>query len=201
MTGQVVLRVLKATEKANVEAVLTECADLARSEILIRRLGERSPTPAECNEVLERDARGAPVTRAMLLGREMHLAALQCTEERLGAVLPGRFSLEPCYRYDPRTGRTTLVSPGERQALLRQGRSCELIGTLSPDVVIHTGNPLEAQAVYDFKFPCVNTDKPTPWSRYPPGHPHADRLQGEMYTEALGANDVWRVVPRLGVIR
>jgi hypothetical protein len=199
MTGQVVLRVLEATEKTLVEQVLTECADMARSDILLRRLGDRSPTPAECNEVVERDSRGAPVTRAMLLGREMHQEALQCTEEKLGEVLPDRFSLEPCYRYDAQTGRTTLISSGEKQALLRQGRSCELVGTISPDVVIHTGNPLEAQAVYDFKFPCVNSDRTPQWNTYPPGHPHAGRQQGTVYRDALNTN-VSRVVPRLGVI-
>jgi hypothetical protein len=32
-------------------------------------------------------------------------------------------------------------------------------GTLEPDVVIHTGDPLQVQAVYDFKFRCVGFDK------------------------------------------
>ncbi len=199
MTGQVVLRMLDAAEQARVEAVLTECADMARSEILLRRLGERSPSRAECNEVVDRDSRGEPVTRAMLLGREMHQEALKCTEEKLGEVLPDRFSLEPCYRYDPRTGRATLINPEEKQALLRQGRSCELVGTINPDVVIHTGNPLEAQAVYDFKFPCVNSDRTPQWNTYPRGHPHAGRQQGTVYRDALNTN-VSRVVPRLGVI-
>ena len=137
----------------------------------------------------------------MLLGLEMHQLALKCAEVGLNALRPGQFSLEPCYRYDSRTGRVTLVSPEERQALLRQGRSCELAGSLVPDVVIHSGDPRQALAVYDFKFPCVNSDQEPQWRQYPEGHPHAGRRQGEVYEQALNTTKVWRTVPRLGVIR
>jgi hypothetical protein len=136
----------------------------------------------------------------MQLGQEMHTVALRCAAEGLNERLPDRFSLEPCYRYDKQTGRITLVSPEERRALLRQGRSCELVGSLVPDVVIHLGDPLRAQAVYDFKFPCVNSDVPARWRVYPKEHPHADKTQQEMYREALNVNTVSRVLPRLGVI-
>jgi hypothetical protein len=200
ITGQAVLRVLEATTQARVDEMLKECADLARSEVLLRHLGNRSPTPAECNEVVSRDARGKPVTRAMQLGQLMHQEALKCSEDELNELLPGRFSLEPCYRYDSASGRVSLVSPEERQSLLRQGRSCELLGSLVPDVVIHTGNPLEAEAVYDFKFPCVNSDEAPSWREYPRGHPHAGRQQGAVYEQAFNTS-VGRVVPRLGVIR
>ncbi len=80
------------------------------------------------------------------------------------------------------------------------GWRCKLVGSLVPDVVIHLGDPLRAQAVYDFKFPCVNSDVPSPWRVYPKEHPHADKTQQEMYREALNVNTVSRVLPRLGVI-
>lgn len=200
VTGQVVLRVLEATEQAAIDTVLKECADSARSEVLDRRLGGRSPTQAECNEEAQ-DAQGRRVTRAMLLGQEMHEVALKCAGDGLNELRPDGFSLEPCYRYDKQTGRISLVSPEERQALLRQGRSCELVGSIVPDIVIHTGDPLQAQAVYDFKFPCVNSDKVPEWRRYPNGHPHAGNPQGKVYEKALNTPKVWRVVPRQGVIR
>ena len=73
--------------------------------------------------------------------------ALQCVQERLDRLIPGRFSLEPRYRYDKRTGQTELVSQQEARALRQQGCGDELKGTLVPDVVIHSGNPLEALAV------------------------------------------------------
>ncbi len=199
ITGQMVQRVLEASTRARVDEVLKECADLARSEVLLRHLGNKSPTPAECNEAVSRDARGKAVTRAMQLGQLMHQEALKCTEDTLNELLPGRFSLEQCYRYDPASGKVSLVSPEERQALLRQGRSCELLGSLVPDVVIHTGNPLEAEAVYDFKFPCVNSDGPPSWREYPPEHPYAGRRQGEIYERAF-KTIVRRVAPRWGVI-
>ncbi|OJH36055.1 hypothetical protein BON30_36300 [Cystobacter ferrugineus] len=58
-----------------------------------------------------------------------------------------------------------------------------------PDVVIHSGNPLEALAVYDFKFPCPTRNPPN-WRNYPQGHPYHRSNQGEMYEAAL------RVKPR-----
>lgn len=200
VTGQVVYRVLEATEQAAIDTVLKECADSARSEVLDRRLGGRSPTQAECNEEVQ-DAQGRRVTRAMLLGQEMHEVALKCAGDGLNELSPDGFSLEPCYRYDKQTGRFEPLSPEERRALLRQGRSCELVGSIVPDVVIHTGDPLQVYDVYDFKFPCVNSDQEPGWRRYPEGHPHAGRYQGEVYETALGTPHVWRVAPRWGVIR
>ncbi|XXF77789.1 hypothetical protein P2318_32780 [Myxococcaceae bacterium GXIMD 01537] len=198
LTGQVVARALAATEQARIHEALKECADRARAEVLLRTLG-RSPTLAECNEVLSRDSKGQPRTRAMLLGVEMHKEALACTETALNDLRPGQFSLEPCYRYDRSTGRTTLIDADERRALLRQGRSCELVGSLVPDVVLHLGNPLQIQAVYDFKFPCVSSDKRPTWREYPPGHPHGGTSQGEIYAKALSPY-VFQVVPHLGVL-
>ncbi len=86
----------------------------------------------------------------------MHDAAFQCAQERLSSLITGRFSLEPRYRYEQSTKKTTLISPEEDQILLRAGGD-RLKGTLKPDVVIHTGNPIEVYEVYDFKFPCVNS--------------------------------------------
>ena len=92
----------------------------------------------------------------MRLGTEMHEVARQCAEEELNKLRPGGFSLEQRYRYDSRTGRKKLVSTAEEQALKDSGNQGELRGTVKPDVVIHSGDPLDVQAIYDFKFPCVN---------------------------------------------
>ena len=136
----------------------------------------------------------------MQLGIEMHEEALSCAEERLGKLRPGGFSREQRYRYDPRTGRWKLVSREERQALEESGNSGELLGTLVPDLVIHTGDPLQAQEVYDFKFPCVDIDRSPEWGKYPPGHPYADSTQGDMYQLLFGLKPAL-VAPRWGVIR
>ena len=66
--------------------------------MLIRRFGGRSPTSDDCKEKVPVPGR-EDVTRAMLLGEEMHRVAFKCVEERLGKALPGRFSLEQRYRY------------------------------------------------------------------------------------------------------
>ncbi|MGZ3457193.1 MAG: hypothetical protein ACXU86_01685 [Archangium sp.] len=140
------------------------------------------------------------VTLAMFLGQEMHRVALQCVGERLGQLRPGGFSLEPRYRYDKKTGKTTFISEEEAQSLLRQWRGAELKGTFRPDVAIHQpGNPLHVEAVYDLKFPCAGGEDPPSWRRYPEGHPHEGISQKEMYEKAL-MTKAWRVAPWFGIL-
>ncbi len=185
--------VLTQELRTDVEKALKKCAELANELVNHRRLGG-DPTRAQCEEVVGRDGNGNEVTRAMQLGEEKHAEARKCAEERLGGLLPGRFSLEQRYRYDPTTRQKELVSEEERQTLLRKGQGKKLKGTLVPDVVIHSGNPLEVQAVYDFKFPCLSTSLPK-WTIYSEeGHPFRDRTQGSVYEEVFGVNAM-RVTP------
>lgn len=174
------------------------CADDARSEILLKHFEGRGPTQAECNEVVGIDKRGEPITRAMQLGIEQHELALRCTLERLNELKPGGFSLSPRYRVDPGTGRVQYLSAAQVQALLEAGRGAELRGSMEPDIVIHMGNPLQIQAVFDFKFPCVNGVR-TPWRQYPEDHPYGGLTQKELYMKFLSKN-VFRVLPRWGVL-
>jgi hypothetical protein len=102
--------------------------------------------------LVAKDPCGRTVTVAMQQGLEKHALALQCAQKSLDKLMPGRFSLEQRYRYDRTTRRKQLVSREEARALLRQGCGEQLKGTLVPDVVIHSGNPLEVLAVYDYKF-------------------------------------------------
>jgi len=187
-------------ESARVDKALAECADLARSEVLKRRTQGRDPTPAECMQQVEVDRQGNPVTFAMKLGLEMHAVALKCAQEKLSAFRPGKFSLEPRYRYEPESKRTTWLSPQEVQGLLKQGRGRTLRGTLVPDVVLHTGDPTRIQDVYDFKFPCVSREAAPDWRSYPKEHPYADALQGDIYGKAFNVEPV-RVSPGRKIIR
>jgi hypothetical protein len=134
----------------------------------------------------------------MLLGREKHEAALACIQEKLSKQLPGGFSLNQRYRYNPRTERWEPLSAAQEQALLRTGGE-GLVGTLVPDVVIHLGNPLQVLDLYDLKFPCPGTNFPD-WRRYPDGHPDEGSHQGQVYKHALGAEPA-RVAPRWGILR
>jgi hypothetical protein len=193
-------RVWDATKQQGLEAELVECADGARSTVLLDnewRFKGLGPTEAECNGLV-RDKHGRSVTLAMLLGQQMHEEALWCVEQRLRDSRPGGYSLEPRYRYQH--GRTTHVTPEQEAELLRLKKFAELEGTFKPDVVIHSGDPLEVHAVYDFKFPCANTDRAPDWNRYPEDHPHGGYTQGDMYKAALSRTPA-RVVPRLGIIR
>ncbi len=198
--GYALVRILEKPLEERIDKELTECADLARSEVLLRHRKDfkgPSPTREECNQKVK-DATGRSVRRAMQLGTEMHQVALKCAKERLDKLRPGGFSLEPRYRYDSKTGQTKRVRDEDVRALEESGNGGELLGTLVPDIVIHPGDPLYAQAIYDFKFQCVHTDGVPEWETYPPGHPHQGREQGHVYSEALGA-PAKRVAPRNGV--
>ncbi|WP_224247450.1 hypothetical protein [Hyalangium gracile] len=197
--AKVVQTAIDATLETRIRQALKECADKARADVMDRHF-QRSPTREECQEVVEHDAQGQPVTRAMLLGREQHQAALECAELRLRQLKPGGFTLSPRYRYDPSTNETRFMSPEEVKSLLDQGRAAELRGTIEPDLVIHLpGQPLHVQRVFDFKFPCVNTDKPSRWRAHPKGHPHEDISQKDLYERALKVVPK-RVQPHIGVI-
>jgi hypothetical protein len=192
--------VLDATVKKAIEEELEKCADLARSEVLLRypkQFKGPAPDAGECKQ--ETKSRGRRITWAMRLGIEMHEAARNCAEEALGKMRPGGFSLEQRYRPDMETGEKELVSAQEEHALEESGNGGELKGTLKPDVVIHQGDPLNALAVYDFKFPCVSSDSIPEWNQYPDGHPFAGFSQGEMYQNFI-ALLVARIIPRLGVV-
>lgn len=193
-------RALEEEETAAIDDALEECADDARSEVMLKYFENGRPTREECEEVVGTDRRGQPITRAMQLGLEQHELALRCAEERLSKIKPGGFILSPRYRHDPSTGKTEYLPREVVEELLRRGRGEELRGTLEPDIVIHEGDPRRVQDAYDFKFPCMNTGSRTPWRLYPQGHPHSGRHQGEMYTEALGVRPA-RVQPHLGVGR
>ena len=82
--------------------------------------------------------------------------------------------------------------------MLREGGS-GLLGTLVPDVVIHTGKPLEVLDVYDLKFPCPGTNFPE-WRKYTDGHPYEGQHRGQLYQQTFGV-DPARVAPRWGVLR
>ncbi|MFL5352783.1 hypothetical protein [Archangium sp.] len=119
-----VLRVaLDRTTRDSIDKALAECADLARSEVLLRHQGDfegLSPNADECNE-LAKNAKRKGMTWAMQLGTEMHEVALECAGQRLSELRPNGFSLEPRYRYDTKTGRWKRVSPEEERALEESG--------------------------------------------------------------------------------
>jgi hypothetical protein len=107
-------KVLDEVIRVRIVEVLTECANEARLEVLVRRMKGRSPTDKECREGVETNARGESVTRAMKLGEEMHQFARACAEKKLGELIPGRFSLEQRHGYNRQTGETTLKAYVQR---------------------------------------------------------------------------------------
>lgn len=195
------LMVLFEQAKDSIEEKLVECANNARSTVLIRHRKEfkaDTPTADECRKMTEN--KGRKMSWAQRLGEEMHEEARQCIDTELGAMRKGRYSLEQRYRIiNLKTGEKKLVSAEEEAALLNSGNAGELTGTLKPDVVIHEGDPLNAQAAYDFKFPCVNTERVPDWGRYPKGHPFANETQKSVYEKYI-ASFVARVLPRLGIV-
>ncbi|ATB29348.1 hypothetical protein [Melittangium boletus] len=191
-------QLLAPDTRARVEQELVECAEWADAEVNRLRFGGNKPSRQQCQELLYVDPCGEKVTRAMQLGTEKHLLALQCTQEKLGALIPGRFSLEPRYRHDKQQGGKRLIPEQEARSLLQRGCGEELKGTLRPDVVIHSGNPLEVQAVYDFKFPCPPSNRPS-W-RLPGKENLHPKNQGETYVEAFNA-EAALIAPGWGVVQ
>ncbi|MFY0527811.1 hypothetical protein ACN28I_33230 [Archangium gephyra] len=193
------LWVLTRQTRSDIEQALVECVEWANAEVNLQRFGGKSPSREQCQEELPgTDPCGKKVTRAMQLGTEKHALALQCTETKLGALIPGRFSLEQRYRYDPQTGQKQLVSSEEARSLRQQGCGDELKGTIVPDVVIHSGNPLEVQAVYDFKFPCPFSNYPR-WMEYGGRSSRGTPNQGDAYFNILRVGPdlvapLWKII-------
>lgn len=185
-------------KRSDIEEVLARCARQTEDDFNRLRLGGRKPTVEDCGKVIGKGSDGSPVTQAIQWGLEKHDLVRACVNEHLAKHIRGSFSLEQRYRYDPATGRKSLVSQEEVDRLLREGRQRELTGTLQPDVVIHNGDPLKPWAVYDFKFPCPE-DKSPSWSPYRHG-PFKGRDQGDVYSKAFGS-PASRVAPDWGILR
>jgi len=194
-TVAIAVKVLDEALHLSIKEALKECANQARTNVLLEHLDGGKPTPQECNENVEWE--GRTLTRAMWFGNLMHDAAFACIQEKLELLRPGGFSLKQRYRHDERTGETTLVSKEEVKRLIEQGRKNELRGTIEPDVVLHSGDPLQAESVYDFKFPCVEIDRPKSWRRYPDG-PYQGLSQKNVYQMFLDTY-IWQVIPWLGI--
>lgn len=190
-------RVLDEVLRAQLDSILHQCAQEADYAVNKRLMGGNNPSRQQCAEEVI-DAQGNPLKRAILLGREKHQAVRDCVQHQLSQIIPGSFSLNARYRFDLSTGKLNLISPSQEKALLRAGGE-ELVGTLVPDVVLHTGNPLKVLDVYDFKFPCPGSNSPT-WNSYPEHHPYHEYSQWQMYQKAFGGNPA-RVAPRWGVLR
>ncbi|RKH06054.1 hypothetical protein [Corallococcus carmarthensis] len=195
-----VMRLWEAAEVARVEHVLVECAKQANREVNDRMLGPGRRTSREICEQKVVDANGREMTRAVQLGNAKHAAALECVQRELGATDAGRFSLEPRYLRDAKTGRTRWLDPEEVARWLAAGQFFLLTGTIAPDVVLHAlGNPLKVQRIYDFKFPCPVSNFPR-WDPYPEGHPFAPKEQGEIYQQLLESEQTPQLIsPNFGV--
>jgi hypothetical protein len=171
---------------------LRECAAQVNASVNQRLFGG-DPTPAQCDEIVEWTADGQGVTQAMKLGTYKHAEVIPCIRERLGRMIPERFSVEQRYRRDPLTLQLELITPEQRDAWLKARQSQELKGSVAPDVLLHSGDSLKAQALFDLKFPCLRNTPPV-WNRYKEG-PHRGRTQGEVYLDFFGVKPR-RVTPR-----
>jgi hypothetical protein len=180
------------------EERLVECALQAELQVNFTHFGNRAPTREECGQEVEVDGCNAPITRAMLLGRQKHVLALECAREVLEQLWPAPFSLEQRYRYYVGARFLELVTAEEEARLIAQGCTRELWRTIKPDIVLHADrNLLKAALVLDFKFPCPGTNDPQ-WTRYGGGSAYAGYTQGQIYNQALGGEAVI-ISPRRGL--
>jgi hypothetical protein len=182
------------------EERLVECARLAERQVNASHFGNRSPTREECGEEVVVDGCSEPITRAMLLGQQKHILALQCTQGVLEQLWPAPFSLEQRYRYYPNTKFVEVVSREEEARLIAQGCTRELWRTIKPDIVLHAdrGSLRRSVLTLDFKFPCPDTNQPQ-WTRYGESSAYFGSNQGQLYKEALGG-EALIISPRTGII-
>lgn len=138
------------------------------------------------------------MTRAMALGIEKHTEAFKCLKEKLGGRVPGHFAFEQRYRFDQKTKQIEPIGLEEVERLLRLGLKHQLVGTISPDVVVYAEGLTQVRFVYDFKFVCVQ-GKPSTWNIYKTG-PYQDSTQGDVYRRAFKVPP-GRVTPGGKVIR
>jgi hypothetical protein len=183
---------LEEATRKHIEDILVECARQADARVNQQEFGGRHPTAEECKQQVG-GTRENPVTRSMRLGSAKHALALQCTKDELGRTIPGRFSLEQRYRLHPETRHLERIRPERELEMLRNGGK-DLAGSVVPDVVITTGEPLQVQRVYDFKFPCPGSN-PAEWRKYPPGNPLQVADQGKAYQRVFDVSPS-RVTPR-----
>ncbi len=179
------------------EKQLAGCAVQAEQSGNARYFRDRPPTRQECAEVVGQDHCGKPVTRAMQLGKQKHVLALQCAEKVLKELWPAPFSIEQRYRYYPNARFLETISRAKESQLIADGCTEELRGTIKPDLVLHGDRDLLKSALtLDFKFPCPDTNEPT-WTRYGTGT-FAGMSQRTVYEEALGGKALL-ISPRTGV--
>jgi hypothetical protein len=183
---------LEEATRKRLEDILLECARQADARVNQQEFGGRHPTAEECRQQVG-GTRENPVTRSMRLGSAKHALALQCAKDELGRTIPGRFSLEQRYRLQPETRQLERIRPEKELEMLRNGGK-NLAGSVVPDVVITTGEPLKVQRVYDFKFPCPESNH-SQWRPYPPDGPLRVSHQGDAYWKVLQAPP-FRVTPK-----
>lgn len=188
----------QAHDADELEKELAACAVEAEQLGNARYFQGRPPTRKECSEIVEKDRCGNPVTRAMFLGKQKHVLALQCAEQVLKKLWPAPFSIEQRYRYYPNARMVETVSRQEESRLIADGCTEELRGTIKPDVVLHADhNLLKAALILDFKFPCPGNNEPR-WTEYGSNSPYADASQRTIYEKALGGKALL-ISPRTGV--
>ncbi|MCY1032004.1 hypothetical protein OV207_11095 [Corallococcus sp. BB11-1] len=158
----------------------------------------RPPTREECKEELDQDECGRPITRAMRLGQQKHVLALECAREVLDELWPAPYSTEQRYRFYLNAGVVETLSREKEASIIARGCTEELRGTIKPDLVLHADrNLLKAALTLDFKFPCPE-DNPPQWTIYGKNSVHFGKKQGDLYQEALGGKAML-ISPKEGV--
>lgn len=172
--------------RRQLDEVLERCARLADQQINDKYLGGKSPDARRCSEE-------APNGQEMAawLGRLKHAAAKECLELNLPKhIPPQRFLLE--IRFHHLSG-TAEWKPFKNQAEFDQAVNSfgwqVFSNIIAPDVVILDPTGTRVVAIYDFKFPCPETN-PAKWDIY----------KGQHYWSGTPQNVAWhnifRVSPR-----
>ncbi|MFB1481478.1 hypothetical protein [Corallococcus sp. RDP092CA] len=182
-TAGAALKVLEAAEVSRIEQMLEECSKEANRVVNEREYGEgKYPDDKECLRVVGYDKKGGPLRRQAELGTMKHDVAFACVRREILRLFPENVSIEPRYDGGARPGNPSLAN--------------QWAGSKKPDIVLHaSGQPLQIQCIFDFKFPCTRSGKSDPLA--------SSETQKQMarYKELGGKCKPAIVTPQMGVVR
>ncbi|AFE06030.1 hypothetical protein COCOR_04790 [Corallococcus coralloides DSM 2259] len=177
------MKLLEAADVARIEHLLVECAKEANHAVNEREYGEgKYPDDKECLRVVGYDKYGDPIRRQAELGTMKHDVAFACVRREILRLFPKNVSIEPRYSGDTSSGGPAMTSMWT--------------GSNKPDIVLHaTGQPLQIQCIFDFKFPCTLSGKSQPLGS------SETRKQMARYKELGGKCRPAIITPQFGVLR
>ncbi|MBZ4419490.1 hypothetical protein [Myxococcus sp. RHSTA-1-4] len=182
---------LAADLRATVEKAIWRCVRGAEQEANDHYFKGESPTAEQCGQLMRPGQ-----TWARFLGSHKHYLVKPCLHAALGKLVPGRYLLEPRFRFSERTEQWEYLDKETVDQLVSRLKWKALEGSIEPDILIMDEKGVII-LVYDMKFPCPESNTAR-WDFYSKGR-WAPTSQDDLYLQALRVEPLL-VSPREGVV-